>query len=139
VPELSVDEKKDIKKMYYEASSLCHPDSSNCVIEDKTKAQELFSALSSAYKEKDIETVKRIWEELKLGIFNPENLNNTEIDKLRRKLAVLENKFNMILNSLRTLKITEHYITISQVKDWNEFFEIQKNLLLSQKEELELK
>jgi phosphatidylserine/phosphatidylglycerophosphate/cardiolipin synthase-like enzyme len=139
VPELSDYEKKDIKKMYYEASSLCHPDSSNCVIEDKTKAQELFSALSSAYKEKDIETVKRIWEELKLGIFNPENLNNTEMDKLRRKLAVLENKFNMILNSLRTMKITEPYITISQVKDWDEFFEIQKNLLLSQKEELELK
>ena len=61
------------------------------------------------------------------------------MDKLRRKLAVLENKFNMILNSLRTMKITEPYITISQVKDWDEFFEIQKNLLLSQKEELELK
>jgi hypothetical protein len=139
VPELSDEEKKDIKKMYHEASILCHPDSSKCVIEDKTKAQELFSALSSAYKEKDIETVKRIWEELKLGIFNPENLNNTEMDILRRKLAVLENKFNMILNSLRTMKITEPYITICQVKDWDEFFEIQKNLLLSQKEELELK
>lgn len=139
VPELTDEEKLDIKKMYHEASTLCHPDSAKCVIEDKIKAQELFSALSAAYKEKDIETVRRILEELKLGIFNPENLNDTEMDKLKRRLAVLENKYNSILNSVRTMKITEPYITLSQVKDWDEFFEIQKSMLLNQKEELEQK
>lgn len=61
------------------------------------------------------------------------------MDKLRRKLAVLENKYNIILNSVRTIKITEPFITITQIKDWDEFFEIQKSLLLKQKEELELK
>lgn len=139
VPELTDVEKQDIKKMYHEASTLCHPDSAKCVIEDKGKAQELFSVLSTAYKEKDIETVRRILEELKLGIFNPENLNDTEMDKLRRKLAVLENKYNSILNSVRTMKITEPYVTICQIKDWDEFFEVQKGLLLNQKEELEQK
>jgi hypothetical protein len=139
VPELSDTEKQDIKKMYHEASTLCHPDSAKCVIADKNKAQELFSELSLCYKERDIETVRRILEELKLGIFNPENLNNSGIDKLRRKLTLLENKYNYILNSLRTMKITKPYITISQISDWDEYFEVQKSLLLNQKVELEQK
>lgn len=139
VSELSEEDQKDIKKMYHEAATLCHPDSAKCVIEDKTKAQELFSALSVAYKEKDYTKVKQIYDELKLGIFNPENLKDTDTEKLKQKLAVLEHKYNRIISQLKTLKITEPYLTILELKNWDDFFEIQKVMLQNQKEELELK
>jgi hypothetical protein len=139
VPDLNQDEQKDLKKMYHEASTLCHPDSSKCVIKDKKKAEELFSALSSAYKAKDFAKVKDIYEELKSGIFNPENLMDNEVDKLKIKLAALEHKYNTILNNLRILKTTDPFLTFKDLKDWNQFFEIQKVVLQNQKEELELK
>ena len=93
VPDLSEDEKQVIQKMYYEASKLCHPDSPNCVIEDKSKAQEIFSALSIAYKDRDLKKVKNILDELKNGSLNPDELNESQMDKLRQKLAFLEFKY----------------------------------------------
>lgn len=139
VPDLSKDELRDIKNLYHEASTLCHPDSVKCIFQDKNKAQDIFSALSSAYKAKDFEKVKQIHAELKAGIFNPENLKDSEMDMLRNRFAVLEHKYKRILNNLMIIKTTDPFLTIKQLKDWDQFFEVQKVLLKNQKEELELK
>lgn len=139
VPDITEDEKKVIKKLYHEASTLCHPDSSKCVIKDKAKAQEVFSALSASYRAMDFAKVKEISEELKSGIFNPDSLMETELDKLKSRYATLLFKFNKKIDILRMLKTTEPFLTIKELKDWNEFFEVQKVLLQNQKEELELK
>jgi len=137
IPNLSQDEQKDVKKMYHEASTLCHPDSAKCVFEDKSIAQETFSALSTAYKLKDIDTVKRIFEELKLGTFNPENLTESEVDYLKRKLAVLESKFGILMKFMKKMKTTEPYATIQKIEDFDEFFKVQKEILENKKEEIE--
>ena len=139
IPDLSQEEQKDIKKMYHEASTLCHPDSAKCVFEDKSAAQDTFSALSAAYKLKDVDTVKRIYEELKLGSFNPENLTESEVDYLKRKLAVLESKFSLLMNFIMKMKTTEPYATIHKIEDFDEFFMVQKTILENDKEELETK
>jgi hypothetical protein len=139
VPDLTEAEQRDIKKLYHEASTLCHPDSAKCVLNDKEKAEALFSELSIAYKAKDYIRVKQIYDELKLGIFSPENLKNAELEKLKNKLAALEYKYNIIINNLRILKTTEPYLTIIELNDWDEFFNVQKVLLQNQKDELELK
>ena len=139
IPDLSEKDQKDIKNMYHEASTLCHPDSAKCVIEDKVKAAGIFSDLSTAYKGKDFARVKEIYEELKSGIFNPENLSNSDIDLLRRKLATLEFKYEKVLNAIKYLKITEPYITFSQLKNWDDYFENRKTILQKEKEDLELK
>ena len=139
MPDLNEQDKADLKRIYHEASTLCHPDSSKCVIEDKTKAEEIFSALSTAYKTKDYEKVKEIYDELKLGVINPETLKDTEMEKLRSKLAVLEFKYNKNIGLLRTLKTTDPYLTIKELTNWDAFFENQKTILLNQKEELGLK
>ncbi|MBL0330040.1 MAG: hypothetical protein IPP64_11635 [Bacteroidetes bacterium] len=128
-----------MKRIYHEASTLCHPDSSKCVIEDKSKAEEIFSALSTAYKAKDYEKVKDIYDELKLGVINSETLKDTEMEKLRSKLAVLEFKYNKNIGVLRTLKTTDPYLTIKELTNWDAFFENQKTILFNQKEGLGLK
>jgi hypothetical protein len=139
IPDLSQEEQKDIKKMYHEASTLCHPDSAKCVFEDKNAAQETFSALSAAYKLKDVDTVKRIYDELKLGSFNPENLTVSEVDYLKQKLAVLESKFSTLMKFMMKMKTTEPYVTIQKIEDFDEFFRVQKTILENDKEELETK
>jgi len=139
IPDLSQEEQKDIKKMYHEASTLCHPDSAKCVFEDKSAAQDTFSALSAAYKLKDVDTVKRIYEELKLGSFSPENLIESEVDYLKRKLAVLESKFSLLMKFMMKMKTTEPYVTIQKIEDFDEFFMVQKTILTNDKEELETK
>lgn len=139
VPDLSVEEAKDIKKHYREASILCHPDSPKCVIKDKAKAHEIFVALSTAYKAKNYAEVKRIYEELKSGHVNLEDLMQSEIDQLRRKLAALEKKLEIITNQIRVTKISEPFITIEKIRDLDEFFAAQKTILQQQKEELENK
>ena len=137
IPDLSQEEQKDIKKMYHEASTLCHPDSGKCVFEDKSAAQDTFSALSAAYKLKDVDTVKRIYEELKLGSFNPENLTESEVDYLKRKLAVLESKFSLLMKFMMKTKTTEPYATIQKIDDFDEFFMVQKTILEKEKNEIE--
>lgn len=139
IPDLTEEELKDFKRIYHEASTLCHPDSGKCVIPDKERAQELFSALSSAYKAKDYNRVKEFYQELKSGNFNSENWKNSELEKLKSKFAALEYKYNRNINNLRILKTTDPYLTICELKDWDQYFEVQKVLLANQKEELELK
>ena len=92
VPDLSENEKKDIKSMYHEASTLCHPDSAKCVIKDNIKANEVFSNLSAAYKSKDYVKVKEIYEELKSGVLNIENLNDSDLQILKRKARTHDEK-----------------------------------------------
>jgi hypothetical protein len=139
VPNLSENEQKDIKNMYHEASILCHPDSGKCVIEDKMKAAETFSSLSSAYKVSDFYKVKEIYDQLKQGHINPDSINNSDVELLKRKLATMEYKYEKTLNSIKYLKNTEPFITFDQISDWDEYFSVQKTVLNHQKEELELK
>jgi hypothetical protein len=139
IPNLSENDQKDIKNMYHEASTLCHPDSAKCIFEDKVKAAEIFSNLSTAYKAKDFVRVKEIYEELKSGMFNSKNFENSDIELLRRKLATLEFKHEKVLNAIKYLKITEPYITFSQLKNWDDYFTSQKIILQKEREDLELK
>lgn len=139
VPDLTEQEQKDIKSMYHEASTLCHPDSSRCVIDDKEKAAEIFSNLSIAYKAKDFERVRDIYEQIKNGDTNPEVLSNSDIEILRRKLATLEFKSERIYNAIKYVKSTEPYLTLSKIENWDIYFNNQKIILQHEKEELELK
>ncbi len=139
IPELTKEEQLEIKRMYHEASTLCHPDSGNCVLSEKEKAQQLFSALSIAYKNKDFEKVKDIYDDLKLGVINPENLKDTELEKLKSRHAVLIHKYEKKMNRLRILKTNEPYLTIHELQDWDMYFADQKIILENEKEELEIK
>lgn len=139
VPNLSEADQVDMKKKYHEASTLCHPDSPKCVIKDKKAAEDLFSALSQAYKAKNFAKVKEIHDDLKLGTYKPEKLTNDEMASLKKRLASLEYKYDRVMNSLKLIKTTDPYLTFKELEDWDEFFNVQKILLKNQKEDLELK
>jgi hypothetical protein len=126
IPDLNDEEQKDIKKMYREASRMCYPESHYCIFDDKIKAAEIFSDLTKAYKSNDINSVTRIWNELKLGI-TPEGSNTEyEIEQLRAKLEALKLKYEILVNEVKKIIMSENYQSIMKIEDWNEYFESQK-------------
>ena len=67
IPNLNEEDTANIKKLYREAVKFCHPDSTDCIYTDKREAEIAFNELSKAYKENDLEKVKSIYNDIKLG------------------------------------------------------------------------
>ena len=132
IPELNDEDTKDIKKLYRDASWLCSPNSHRRVIEDEKEAAEVFDELTKAYKRNDLEKVRFIYNELKLGnsIKNIDNYN--ELDHLRIKLETLKAKYNYLVNELSIIQSSEICQMILKIDDWTEYFENQKALLIQE-------
>src|SRR5690554_1721810 len=136
IPELNDEDTADIKKMHRDAVKLCHPDSPSCIYEDKAEAAKVFGELTNAVKANDIEKVRFIWNELKLG--NPvSDINQfNELEHLRVKLETLKAKYSYLVNELSITKSSETYRMIEDIDDWTEYFENQKALLKQEYESL---
>lgn len=139
IPKLSEAETTDIKKMYRESVKLCHPDSSNCIYLDKVLAAKIFDELTKAFKVNDIEKVRYISNQLKLGNPSVSIDNYNELDYLRAKLETLKIKYSLLFNELSLTLASETYQKIFKIKDWNLFFKTQKKLLIKEYESLTLK
>lgn len=136
IPELSDEDSENIKIMYREAVKLCHPDSPSCIYEDKSVGAKVFGELTNAVKANDIEKVRFIWNELKLGnpLSNIDQFN--ELEDLRAKLETLKAKYNYLFNELSIIQSSETYQMILNIDDWTEYFENQKSLLKQEYETL---
>lgn len=123
--ELTKDEYASIKEMYREASKFCHPDSSNCIFQDKNQANSIFSQLTEAYRNNDIQRVKDILTELKLG--NPANINSVnDLELLKAKLLSLQQKYKLILFELKSIQNSDNYKHIISIANWDLYFSEQK-------------
>lgn len=136
IAELTDEEQKELKKKYRKASKLCHPD---VVSEDqKELADKLFAELNAAYERNDLQKVKEILDNLEKGNFfvnksdaiNEKQLMKTEIEKLRIRIKELERE-------LQTIKESDAYKTISDIKDWDEYFNNTKQRFVDQINEFE--
>jgi len=137
IQNLTEEENKSIKEMHREAVKFCHPDSPHCIYEDKQKASNIFNELTNAFKKNDIEKVKLIYNELKLGKQIEDVDSETELEYLRAKYETLKMKLSKLLEELKEIKLSEEYRTISQIDDWDEYFESQKEKLEKEYVELE--
>lgn len=126
---LEEDDLETLKSLYKEASKLCHPDSHLCIFEDKKIAAENFSKLTEAYKRRDLKTVKYLHGEFILGNTNVNIENTSEVDLLRIKLETLNAKYDYLLSELRDLKISEEYLNVVSISDYDQYFKKQKQLL----------
>ncbi len=133
---LSEDEKKELKLKYRKASKLCHPDVVN--ESQKAAAERLFAELNSAYEKNDLKKVSEILSNLEAGNFfvsksdaiTEKQLLKTEIEKMRQTLRELRTQ-------LGGIKISEAYVTISNIKDWDSYFSSTKKRFEDQVYELE--
>ncbi len=136
IPELNHQDTEDIKKMHREAVKLCHPDSPSCIYKDKVESAKVFGELTNAVKANDIEKVRYIWNELKLGNPVSDIDQHNELEHLRVKLETLKAKYNYLFNELSIIQSSETYQTILKIDDWTEYFENQKSLLKQEHENL---
>ncbi|RFC54053.1 phospholipase D-like domain-containing protein [Brumimicrobium aurantiacum] len=136
IPELNDEDSAGIKSLYRKASWLCSPNSHRRVIEDEKQASKVFDELTKAYKSNDIEKVKFIYGELKLGNSIDDLDKHDELEQLRAKLESLNVKYNYLIIDLTNLKSSKIHQLILKVSDWEEYFETQKALLIQEYESL---
>lgn len=135
-PELNQEQEGDIKELYRNFVKFCHPDSPQCIFEDKTEASKVFAKLSDAYKRNDLESVRYIVSLLTNGssLYHLESFD--EIGFLRTKLETLKARLNTLAFEIEKLKGSEAFIVILQFEDWSKYFNSKKQELENQLEEL---
>ncbi len=138
IPVLTDDETKSIKEMHREGVKLCHPDSPQCIYENKEEAVKVFNALTEAYKHNDLEKVNYIYSELKLGKPAKDLDKFKELDFLRAKLSTLRKKYVILVGEFEFVKLSDSYKTINSIDDLDEYFETQKILLQEEIEQLNI-
>jgi myosin heavy subunit len=132
---LSQEQKKELKKLYRQASKLCHPD----IVADefKEQAQIIFQELNNANSKNDIETVRKIYESLK-SFETFEVSSNSLEDKtlLKQKISILKEKINKIEKEIEEIQknevflILQEYENIDKYLQWiKEELEIELNAL----------
>ena len=133
---LTEDEQKEIKEKYRKASKLCHPD----VVDEAQKemAHKIFMELNEAYEKNDLQRVAEILESLQQGkaftskadTANEKLALQIEIERLRKSVQDLN-------NAITTIKTSEPFEKITNIKDWDEYFAQTKQQLQEQLNQLE--
>lgn len=135
---LTAQEEKELKLCYRKASKLTHPDIVAEVF--KEEAKEIFIALNSAYKRKDLAKVKEILKGLESGktfAYGSDEINDKEL--LRKKSEILREKIRVVKEEIEALLQSETYITIKETDDLDVYFDELKKSLVFEKEALVLK
>jgi len=126
IPDLTEVDFKTIKQLHREGVTMCHPDSPCCIYEDKKVANHIFDQLTKAYKANDIEKVKFLVGEMRLGKITNESDNYNELDYLKAKLVSLQQKYKTLLVELMEIKSSEYYQKMPPRVEWNSYFERAK-------------
>lgn len=136
--DLDDNQKKELKKKFRKATTLCHPDKfSNEPIEVKKQAESIFKALNEANAKNDLSKVSEILENLVKGILTSTKgdsisdkvILKTTIERMKIKLKQLESE---ILN----IKQSTTFQTVMSIEDWDIYFENTKEKLQLELEEL---
>ena len=128
---LSPEEQLDMRRMYREASKLCHPDA--VAPEHQKEATAWFVALRNAYDQNDAKQVKEILDKLEKGIaFGSRADTITEVVRLRKWVEELRRKVETVLQELWSVKNSDTYQTIAAIADMDGYFRTKKEQLSAQ-------
>ncbi|MEI6313206.1 MAG: phospholipase D-like domain-containing protein [Bacteroidota bacterium] len=137
---LTPEQENELKKKYRKAALLCHPDKfANEPIEIQKQAQEIINELFAAREKKDIERVNEILANLEKGILSTSKGDKIlDKDKLRATVNRLRVKVKILETEIITIKESDTFQTISSIEDWDEYFNLTKEKLQRELEELQL-
>lgn len=132
---LNENEKVELKKLYKKAARLCHPD----IVPDelKEKAHELMQELNHAYSKKDLKNVQKILASLESGSgFELTSDSITDKELLKEKIKEYKNNIAQTESEIETIKEDDTYQTISELDDWDAYFEALKSELKNEVQKL---
>ena len=133
---LSEDEQKALKRAYKKASILCHPD--KVAEEMKKEATETFTKLKQAYEENNLALVLEILADLEQGkFFKSRTASISEKEKLQLEIQRLREKIQVLEAEIYAIKESDEYQTISEIEDWDEYFDRIREQLKGEIERIE--
>ena len=133
---LNAEEKKELKKLYKKAARLCHPD----IVADEHKehAHEIMQALNAAYSKQDLAEVKMILLSLENGTgftVSSDAIDDAKI--LKMKIDEIKSKLYEVKSEVEEIQKDETFTTLSELDDWDAYFDELKEDLQKEKERLE--
>lgn len=133
---LNEDDQKALKRAYKKASILCHPD--KVAEEMKEDATETFTKLKQAYEENNLDLVQEILDDLEQGkFFKSRTASISEKEKLQLEIQRLREKIQVLEAEIYAIKESEEYQTISEIEDWDEYFDHIREQLKGEIERIE--
>lgn len=130
--------KLELKQKFRRATVLCHPDKfANESPEIQNQAETIFKELNEANAKNDMARVSEILANLEKGILTTEISNKlTDKDKLRATINKLRSKVQILEVDIISIKESETYQTIINIKDWDEYFTQTKEKLTKELDDL---
>ena len=134
--QLTDEEKQELKKKFRKATFLCHPDKVNDEL--KESAQKIFVELKAAYESNDLRIVTEILADLEKGnYFKSKSETISEKDNLMAEIAKLRRQIKALENEIISIKHNDTFKTINSIDDWDTYFNITKEKLQIELEELQ--
>lgn len=138
---IDIDEvdKLALKKLFREATMLCHPDKFNNANEEvQEQAEDIFKALNEANARNDIDVVKELLKRLKTGFLNIDDLvSKNSIEFYQGKIKIFKDRLSIIINEVFGIKNSETYLTITEIENWDAYFRAMKSSLQEELETLQ--
>ena len=118
---LDKEEEKQLKKIFREASKMCHPD---MVHQSQQKdAQKIFQELKEAYKHNDMEELNKIYKKLKMGIFKVKTESVARKDILKSNTILLKRTRDKLEQQIFEIGTSATYKKIKKIKDIKSYFQ----------------
>ncbi|OVZ92956.1 DNA repair protein [Yersinia frederiksenii] len=125
---LSADQRQELKRLWRQASRLCHPDL--VADEFKEKAHQLMVQLNQARQRGDFSAIHTLLESLKQGL-EPLMASDLidDLERLRRKISEVRHQIDAMLHELDALEKEESWRLATSLPDKDGWFKEQENLL----------
>lgn len=133
---LSTDERNELKRLWRQASRLCHPD----LVADelKEKAHQMMVQLNLARQNADLAAIRALLTQLQSGLepmMASDRLNN--LDHLRQKIQQLRIQIDALLKEIAALEAENAWRLATSVRDKEAYFSEQERALAELRDTLE--
>ncbi len=136
--DLSEDEKLLAKKLFREASKLCHPDVVDEELQDE--ARRIFSELNEAYAYNDIRKIEELLNILrnKKLLYKKQDGENTAKNSMEALAGRLQAELMQVNAGLSEIENTDVFRTLNRISDFDQYFADLKQKFENELEELEV-
>ena len=134
---LSEEDQNELKRLWRQASKLCHPD---LVADDlKDEANTMMVQLNQAKQRGDVKAIRSLVARLQQGfepIMASDRLN--DLERIRRKMAQVREQIDTLVSELAELEKEESWLLVSTLNNMESYFTQQEKALREVRTALEL-
>lgn len=134
---LSEEDQNELKRLWRQASKLCHPD---LVADDlKDEANTMMVQLNQAKQRGDVKAIRSLVARLQQGfepIMASDRLN--DLERIRKKMAQVREQIDTLVSELAELEKEESWLLVSTLNNMESYFTQQEKALREVRTALEL-